>query len=43
MNYVVNFFAEPLTDYNKLMEQQSHVEAPNPIYNGGKKSKYLTI
>jgi len=43
MNYVVNFFAEPLTDYGKLMEQQSKVEAPNPIYTGGKKSKYLTI
>ncbi len=43
MNYVVNFFAEPLTDYGKLMEQQSNVEIPNPVYTGKKKSKYLTI
>lgn len=40
---VAYFFTEPLTDYGKLMEQQSNVEAPNPVYTGKKKSKYLTI
>ena len=43
MNYVVNFFAEPLIDYGKLIEQQAKKESANPIYDGGKKSKYLTI
>jgi hypothetical protein len=37
MEYVVNFFAEPLIDYGKLIEEQSKVEAPNPIYTGHKK------
>jgi len=40
MYYVVNFFVQPLTDYGKLFEQQSMVEAPNGEY---KKRKYLTI
>lgn len=41
MGYIVNFFATPLIDYNKLMEQQSMVQVPDVFVRS--KNKYITI
>ena len=37
MKYVVNFFAEQVIDYGKLIEQQAKVTAPDAYYRNKQK------
>jgi hypothetical protein len=47
MKYIVNFFAEPIIDYSKLIKNQAMVEvSASDTYGKNvkrKKKKYLTI
>ena len=37
MKYVVNFFAEQVIDYGKLIEQQAKVQSPDAFYRNKRK------